>query len=318
MILNRFHALRSLATGGMGEIFLADDTTTGGQAVLKVLRTDVDVDDAAARFEHEIEVLRALRHPRVPQWLADGHWEGQRVVAVVFVEGMSTAEMMHGLKRAMPLSTSLFLIVDVLHALHRAHSMSALDGVPRGLVHRDVSPHNIMCDARGRGHLIDFGVSTDAEFPDLKPGLLVGKVAYMAPEQAAGFKLDARVDQFAAGVVLWEFLTGRRLFSGESDQKTWRNVLACIVPVLGPGVPPSVSAVVARMLEPNRTRRFATCEDAAQALLLAVVDVDLSADKSATELMNEVRQSNDPDVGSTMLTLLRNTLTAKMREPRRR
>ena len=116
----------------MGEIFLADDTVTGAQAVLKVLRTDVLVDDATARFEHEIEVLRALRDPRV--------WEAQRVVAVVFVEGMSTAEMMSGLKRALPLSTALFLIVDVLQALHRAHSMLTDDGAPRGLVHRDVSP----------------------------------------------------------------------------------------------------------------------------------------------------------------------------------
>ena len=302
-ILNRFHVVRSLATGGMGEIFLADDSLTGGQAVLKVLRDDVEVDDAAARFEHEIEILRVLKDPRVPKWLADGLWKGQRVVAVAYVEGVSAAELMDGLRRALPLATSLFLTVDVLQALHRAHTLTTDDGAPRRLVHRDVSPHNILCDARGRGHLIDFGVSTDAGFPDASPDLLVGKVAYMAPEQAAGFAPDARVDQFAAAVVLWELVMGRRLFRGDSDQSTWRNVLACIVPDDMPGVPDSVVGVIKRMLDPNRTLRFANCQDAAQALLLAAVDVELGTDVPATELMREVRQVRKPRPVTSTLVL---------------
>ena len=305
-ILNRFHVVRSLATGGMGEIFLADDSVTGEQAVLKVLRDDVEVGDAPARFEHEIEVLKALRDPRVPRWLADGLWKGQRVVAVAFVEGMSLTEIMDGLKRPLALATSLFVIVDVLQALHRAHTLTTDDGAPRGLIHGDVSPHNILCDKRGRGHLIDFGVATDTKFPDSTPDVLVGKVAYMAPEQAAGFAPDARVDQFAAGVVFWELVTGRRLFRADSDQATWRNVLACIVPDLtdaARGVPESVSLVVKRMLDPNRTRRYASCGDAAQALLLAAVDVELGADVPATELMKEARREKKPRPASATLVL---------------
>lgn len=292
----------------MGEIFLAEDTHGGGPAVLKMLRQDVVVDDAAARFEHEIEVLKALQHPRVPRYLADGTSNGVRVVALAHVDGLSCAELMDGLRRPLPLATSLFLIVDVLQALHRAHTLTTDDGAPRGLVHRDVSPHNILCDSRGRGHLIDFGVSTDKGFPDVTPEIVVGKVAYMAPEMAAGFGADARADQFAAGVVLWELVTGRRLFRGDSDQSTRRNVLACTVPELGgrdgPDVPPSVAAVISRMLLPNRTHRYASCHEAAHALLLAAVDVELGVDVPATQLMMEARREKQPRARSSSTLVL--------------
>ncbi len=289
-ILNRFKVLKSLATGGMGEIFLADDAETGQQAVLKVLREDVDSDGATARFEHEIEVLKELKHPLIPKYLADGFWKGQRVVAVAHCDGMSLAEVMVGLKRALPVATSLFLMVDVLHALDSAHKLGTSEA-PRGLVHRDISPHNVIVDSHGRGHLIDFGISTDRNFADLTPGVLVGKVAYMAPEQAGGFTVDARADQFACGVVLWELLTGRRLFRGESDRATWRNVLACDVPDLRTivEVPEELAFVVARMLEPNRNLRFDSCAAAADSLLVAAADLDMANDVPVSELLKEAQ-----------------------------
>ena len=276
-ILNRFKMLRPLAKGGMGEVFLADDETTGERAVLKLLRADVEGACAVDRFEHEIQVLRRISHPLIPRWLADGEWQGRRVVAVSHVDGMSLAELMSRLDQRLSATTALFLTIDVLHALQKAHSVTTDDGLVLGLVHRDVSPHNIVCDNRGRAHLIDFGVSVDVRFTDVTPGTLVGKVAYMAPEQASCFTVDARADQFAIGVVFWELLTGRRLFRGDSDQRTWKNVLACVVPDVTQyaEVPASIAKVVARMLDPNRTRRFASCAVAADALLAAAVDLPL-------------------------------------------
>ncbi len=276
-ILDRFKMLRPLAKGGMGEVFLADDEDTGERAVLKMLRDDVEARGAVDRFEHEIHVLRRVFHPLIPRWLADGEWQGRRVVAVSHVEGMSLAELMGRLKQRLSATTALFLMIDVLHALQKAHSATTDDGLALGLVHRDVSPHNIVCDQRGRAHLIDFGVSVDIRFTDVTPGTLVGKVAYMAPEQASCFAVDARADQFAVGVVFWELLTGRRLFRAESDQRTWKNVLACIVPEVSQfaEVPASISRVVSRMLDANRTRRFATCSDAADALLSAAIDLPM-------------------------------------------
>lgn len=276
----------------MGQIFLADDTVTGAKAVLKVLRDDIDTEGAAARFEHEIDVLRSVAHPLIPRWLADGRWQGKRVMAIEHVEGMSLAELMVGLEKPMPVATSLFLVVDVLQALHRAHNISTDDGAMRGLVHRDISPHNVLCDARGRAHLIDFGVSTDKGFADVTPGVLVGKVAYMAPEQASGFSVDARADQFATGVVLWELLAGKRLFRGDSDQRTWRNVLACVVPDLSvvAGAPPSVARVVSKMLDANRNLRFASCAAAADALMLAAVDLTMGEIPPVSELMARAKK----------------------------
>ncbi len=292
VVLGRFKVRHSLARGGMGEIFLADDVVTGGKAVLKVLREDIDGDGATARFEHEIDVLKSLSHPLVPHHLADGHWDGKRVVALAHVEGVSLAEIMVTLSKPMPAHLACFLLVDVLRALHRSHTLQMDDGAPRGLVHRDVSPHNVLCDARGRAHVIDFGVSTDASFADVTPGVLVGKVAYMAPEQASGFTVDHRADQFAAGVVLWELLAGKRLFRGDSDQKTWRNVLACVVPDIAElaGVPRAVAAVVKKMLDANRTLRFANCNVAADALLMAAAELPMGDGPSMTELIEKAKK----------------------------
>ncbi|MDP2343824.1 MAG: serine/threonine-protein kinase [Deltaproteobacteria bacterium] len=277
-ILERFKMLRPLAKGGMGEVFLADDEATGERAVLKMMiRDEVEAAGASARFEHEIQILRRLNHPLIPRWLADGEWQGRRVVAVSHVDGLSLAELMTRLEQRLSATTALFLMIDTLHALHKAHSVVADDGMALGLVHRDVSPHNIVCDNRGRAHLIDFGVSVDKRFTDLSPGTLVGKIAYMAPEQASCFSVDARADQFAVGVVFWELLCGRRLFRGDSDQRTWKNVLACVVPDVSQfaEVPASIARAVARMLDPNRTRRFSSCAVAADALLSAAVDLPL-------------------------------------------
>ncbi|HEY1099548.1 MAG TPA: serine/threonine-protein kinase [Myxococcota bacterium] len=269
-INDRFRILRPLAQGGMGDLFLADDgaAVRGDRAVLKMLRDDLDDAGAVARFEHEIEVLRTVQHRLIPRWLADGHWQGKRFVALAHVDGVALSDVMMALTRPLSPLVSVSLCIDVLHALDRAHTLTADDGAPLNLVHRDVSPHNIIVDDNGRGHLIDFGVSVDDRFADSTAGCLVGKVAYMAPEQAAGFALDARADQFAVGVVLWELLMSRRLFRADSEQRTWRNVVECNVPELI-GVVDPVADVVTRMLRPDRTSRFASCQAAADALRLA-------------------------------------------------
>ena len=284
LIVDRFRILCPLAQGGMGELFLADDgaAVRGDRAVLKMLRDDINDDGAAARFEHEIEVLRAVQHRLIPRWLADGHWQGKRFVALAHVDGVPLSDVMMALKTTMSPTMTVSIAIDVLHALHRAHTLQADDGAPLGLVHRDVSPHNIICDDLGRGHLIDFGVSVDSRFADATEGCLVGKVAYMAPEQAAGFSLDGRADQFAVGVVLWELLMSRRLFRADSEQRTWRNVIDCKVPALT-GVSKSVANVVGRMLRPDRGSRFDTSLHAADALTAAcatlpVIDTDTVAD----------------------------------------
>lgn len=284
--LNRFRITAPLAIGGMGDLSLATDTVAGGRAVLKVLRDDVDGEDVAARFEHEIDTLKRLKHPLIPGWLADGVWRGQRCLALQHVEGVSLAEIMVGTKKPLSTATTLRVGIDLLRALDHVHNVQSDDGAPLGLVHRDVSPHNVVVDGAGRAHLIDFGVAVDVTFPDRTEGMLVGKVAYMAPEQAGGFSVDARADQFSAGIVLWELLTGHRLFRSSSDRETWRNVLACVVPDVIDlvDVEPAVSEVIGRMLLPNRNERYASCADAAYALEDALIVHCIERGDDATDL----------------------------------
>lgn len=293
-IMDRFRILRPLAQGGMGDLFLADDGAAirGDRAVLKMLRDDVDDEGAAARFEHEIEVLRSVQHRLIPRWLADGHWQGKRFVALAHVDGVSLADVMMALSAPMSPTIAVSVAVDVLQALDRAHALTADDGAPLNLVHRDVSPHNIICDENGRGHLIDFGVSVDARFADNTEGCLVGKVAYMAPEQAAGFALDARADQFSVGVVLWELLMSRRLFRADSEQRTWRNVIDCNVPEITTVARP-VADVVHRMLAADRTKRFGSCHLAAEALRAAASRLPVVALGTVADLLYEARRQSE-------------------------
>lgn len=273
LVLNRFQVLRSLGEGGMGVLLLARDQETGRQAILKMPRMLVSHESATIRrFEHEIEILRHLRHPRVPAWLADGIWAGRRVLAIEHVEGLTVSQLIHR-RGPLPAAAAAPLVADILTALHATHVLRADDGAPLHLVHRDVSPQNVVVDPKGRGHLIDFGVSTDARFDGgLDEGHVVGKVGYMAPEVVGGGDIGPATDQFAAGIVLWEMLTARRLFRADCERATWRNILRCDVPRVegnGSSTAVAVADVVARMLHVNPAARFRHCHEAAQALFLA-------------------------------------------------
>ena len=261
----------------MGVLLVARDLETGRQAILKMPRMVVSHDGAAIRrFEHEIEILRRLRHPRVPAWLADGTWAGRRVLAIEHVEGLTVSQLIHR-RGPLPANAAAPIVADVLAALHKTHCMQADDGAPLRLVHRDVSPQNVVVDAQGRGNLIDFGVSTDARFDGgLDEGHVVGKVGYMAPEVVGGGEIGPQTDQFAAGIVLWEMLTARRLFRADNERATWKNILRCDVPRLDTNTanaPKAVADVVARMLDADPSARFHHCADASRALFLAAGEV---------------------------------------------
>ncbi len=274
LIFRRFRVVEALAQGGMGEIFLVDDVVNGGRAVLKVRRADVD--HGAARFEHEVEVLRALDHPLIPRWLADGEWQGRRAVAVAYVEGLPLGQVMARIARPFAPRAVVAVGVDVLRALDHAHRLVTDDGVPRALVHRDVSPHNILVSPTGRAHLIDFGIATDVGFGEETATEVSGTPAYMAPEQASGQAIDDRADQFALGVVLWEMLAGTDLFGGESLESVWRKLGRCVIPALPtlPDLPGPMSMVVMRMLSVRPQDRFSSCAGAAEALSASLAPSD--------------------------------------------
>jgi eukaryotic-like serine/threonine-protein kinase len=173
-------------------------------------------------------------------------------------------------KRAAPLPIVLSVVSQMLSGLHAAHEATSPRGDPLHLVHRDVSPQNVVVGTDGVARVLDFGVAKATwRTQDTRDGSLKGKLAYMSPEQLMWRKLDRRSDIFAASVVLWEALTGERLFAGESTEETVQRILSTDVPnpsTRGPKLPAGLDAIVGRGLAREASERFATAHDMAVAL----------------------------------------------------
>ena len=174
------------------------------------------------------------------------------------------------LTEAVPLAVASSIMVDVLHGLHAAHEATSDRGQPLEIVHRDVSPHNIMVGSDGVTRVLDFGVAKAmGRMQATGAGEVKGKVAYMAPEQVRGERVDRRCDVYAAGVVLWETLTGRRLFHGETQVEIFARVVAgCPAPPSEhvPDLPAAFDEVTMRALRSDPRERFATAREMAMAL----------------------------------------------------
>ncbi len=261
-VLQRFHVTRPLARGGMGELWLADDEHHR-RVVLKTVRDDLVGDDEVRRcFRREIAVVSRVRHAHIVHHVAHGHESGVEVLALEHIEGASLATLQR--RSPVPLAAALCVADDVARALAYLHALTDVRGEPLGLVHGDVSPQNIVIDARGQALVIDFGGVT-WRGADVTPGTLIGKPGYVSPEQLAGVELDGRSDQFALGAVVWEMVTGVMLFSSDDLHRDRP------VPPLSRAqpVPDALDAAVMRMLACDRELRFPSLQEAADVIAAA-------------------------------------------------
>ncbi len=277
----RYQLVRRLASGGMGEVFLARRVEAGGldtQVVLKrVLPHLASQPGFMDRFLEEARLAARLHHPNIVEVLELGEVGGLPYMAMEYVPGADLRLLQQRAAGPLPPAVALRIAADVAAALEHAHGLADAHGQPLQLVHGDVSPQNVLVGLEGQVKLIDFGVaSAVGHAPRSTPDSPQGKYPYMSPEQAQGHALDARSDLFSLGLVLWELLTGARLFHGESDLVSLRRVRACHVPApsaLVPGLPRALDAVTARALarEPGerwqdaRALRVALEESAASA-----------------------------------------------------
>ncbi|HEY4224132.1 MAG TPA: serine/threonine-protein kinase, partial [Myxococcota bacterium] len=265
LFLARYEVMRPLASGGMGSVSLARDLESNA---LVVVKTALD-GDPTTLFD-EARVVAQLRHPNIAAVLDAGQSQGKPFAVFELVDGASLSQLVkHMPDRRLPVEHAAFVMHQVLGALAYAHAAVDDAGAPLGIVHRDVSPQNIMV-ARDSGavKLIDFGIARGTVRESrTSTGVIKGKLRYLAPEQARGLRVDGRCDQFAAGVVLWELLTGVPRLTEREELAALQHASATPLEraSVHRAIPRSLDDAIARMTALEPSERFATCADAAKA-----------------------------------------------------
>ncbi len=260
----------------MGIVYLAMAQGPGGFSKLKVikrLRPDLAGEPGAVQmFLEEGRLSARLLHENVVQTNEVGFDGSHYFIEMEYVEGQSFTALTKRAARAdgLALPLSVYVLAQTLAGLHYAHELSDHDGTPLAVVHRDVSPHNILVTYDGRVKVLDFGIAKAAgSSSETKTGFLKGKVTYMAPEQVARKALDRRVDVFAVGVMLWEALTGARMWGDLDDFEIFLKLRSDSLPTpssVRPDVPEALEAICMRALAREPADRFATADEMQRAL----------------------------------------------------
>jgi serine/threonine protein kinase len=292
----RYEITERIATGGMAEIYKGKLTGPDGfekVVVIKRILPEYTQDpDFVAMFVHEAKLATRLDHPNIVQIFDLGKQGGEYFITMEYVDGPNLhAAAVRSFKmgyKPFPLRECLYVLAEVCRGLDYAHRKTGPDGRPLGIIHRDMSPPNILLSFDGSVKVADFGVAKARDQAvRTRTGVLKGKFGYMSPEQAAGKPIDRRSDVFSLGVVMWELLAGKRLFKGETPLQTVERVIRCEVPLLAnysPGMPPEVEAIVARALAREPVDRFDSAAEMGEAIAdylfaasLRVTARDLSA-----------------------------------------
>jgi Tol biopolymer transport system component len=285
--ISHYRVLDKLGTGGMGEVYRATDSRLGRDVALKVLPAAFAQDaERMARFEREAQLLASLNHPHIAAIYGLEVSSGIRALAMELVEGPTLAERIKGAQ--IPLEETLSIARQIAEALEYAHE--------RGIIHRDLKPANVKLTPDGKVKVLDFGLAKALEdspaaadmtsSPTLsmaatKAGIILGTAAYMSPEQAKGKAADRRADIWSFGVVLYEMLTGRQAYLGETAPETMAHVITrdpdwTSVP---PGTPPRLQQLLRRCLTKDPKQRLQAIGEARLAL------DEIQSGSTATEML---------------------------------
>ena len=273
---SRYRLLAKWGSGGMADVYVARQIGAGGFdkiVALKFLRDQGDSPAVREMFLDEVCTAALLNHPCIVQTFDAGELDDRLYMAMEFVNGETLGRFRRAVVRTDgTFSTPLALAIarDLANALEYAHTLTNLDGVPLELVHRDVSPSNVLVSFDGMVKLLDFGVAKVATKLQMTgAGVIKGKFSYMPPEQARGEEIDQRADVYSLGIVLWQLLTGRPAFQADSDLQLLRLVMSPSLPapsVAGAECSDEVDAIVMAAVAPDPARRFQTAGDFATAL----------------------------------------------------
>jgi eukaryotic-like serine/threonine-protein kinase len=278
--LGPYELLMELARGGVATAIVARKVGAPGferlVVVKRVHRKLLANADFGAMFRDEARLASAIVHPNVASVIDVVEAGTELCLVMEYFEALSLAELSvaAGAGRRVSPRVAVRILVDTLRGLDAAHDATDERGQPLGIVHRDVSPHNVISDIEGVSRVIDFGIAkAESRLTKTRNGIVKGKLAYMAPEQIDAQVVDRRSDVFAAGVLLHELLTGRPLFAHEDEFEIIRRVLAGDVPPpsrISTDLPPALDAVVGQALARSPDARFASARAFEAALVQAI------------------------------------------------
>ncbi len=285
--VGRYEVLLRIARGGMGTVYLCQVTGAGGFRrlfALKVIRDHLSRNDEYVRMLlQEARIASRLHHPNVVGIVDIGNLANQHYLVMDYVEGCTLSELLKVHRKTRPPHLIIPIVLDALTGLHAAHTLTNDDGSPLTLVHCDFSPQNMLVGTNGICRITDFGIAKASNALPERSSITRGKPAYLAPEQITGRPFDHRADIFAAGVVLWNGLTGEQLFKGDSPEEVLNQVLN--MPIAAPSTvglrpPKKLDKVVLRALERDPTKRYQTAEEMLIELRKVAIGNDLLAPSS--------------------------------------
>jgi eukaryotic-like serine/threonine-protein kinase len=276
----RYFLLDRLAQGGMAEICRARLASVDGSVrliVIKRIQAGYGANsDFLKMFRSEIKVTMGFNHPNIVQLYDFGEEQNQPYIVMELVDGKNLRQMLTRFiehKQSMPIELTVYVIEQAAAGLHYAHSFKdKITGEALHIVHRDVSPQNILISYEGNIKVIDFGIAkANINTESTRAGVIKGKPSYLSPEQISGDVLDGRSDIFSLGAVLWELLTGKKLFQGENDLAVLKLIESSNTYVKPPStinkaIPPELDAIVMKSLAKNRDQRYQSAEEFQRAL----------------------------------------------------
>jgi serine/threonine protein kinase len=268
----RYRVIEKLESGGMAEVFRAESEGLQGfrkqVAIKRVLPHLSSKKKFISMFLDEARLSAQLSHSNCVQVFDIGVGDSAFFIVMEFVDGANLKAIIEHIKKSgrdFPVEAAVHIALELCKGLAYAHELTDQNGVPLHIVHRDMSPPNVLVTKHGEIKIVDFGLAkANSQLEKSEPGIIKGKFSYLAPEAAMGHEVDARTDIFAVGIILWELLSGQRLFLGDTDFQTVKKVQAAQVPSISQinkKVPQELERIVARALARDPAQRFTTARD---------------------------------------------------------